>query len=324
MKTDRDLNDILNECLDRLNRGETVAQCLARFPQHADALEHLLNTAFVAHKISVVRPRPEVKAIAKARFLAAVRETEVKKTRRVAWLPGWAAAAATALVVILAGGGTVVASTNSMPDSPLYSVKLATEQVRLTLTFSGEGKTDLYARFADNRVTEIAYMADKGNIRQVELLTSRLDKNLAQLAGPVESNVTNGWLKGFGMASESSTLGGAPTTTATITTTTTTPSVGSLPLEPGAAIMDNSAPPMQAQAPSPNVPAAEGGRKAQSNPYDTAEHSALWSAIERQYADNIALLQAALAKAPEELKLALQHALDVMTAGYRNALQTLD
>jgi hypothetical protein len=225
MKTAREFNGILNECLDRLNRGETVAQCLARFPQHADALEHLLQTASFARKVSAIRPRPEFKAIAKARFLAAVREAEFKKTRRVAWLPGWAAVAATALVVILAGGGTVVASTTSMPDSPLYSVKLATEQVRLTLTFSGGNKTELYARFADNRVTEIAYMADKGDVGQVELLTSRLDKNLGQLAGLGESNGTTGWLKAFGFSSESTVAGGVPTTT----TTATIPSVGSPP-----------------------------------------------------------------------------------------------
>ena len=106
MKTDREFNEILNECLDRLNRGETVAQCLAHFPHQANALEQLLATASDAHKITTVRPRPEFKANAKARFLAAVREVEAKKTRRVTWLPGWAAAAATALVVIMAGTGT--------------------------------------------------------------------------------------------------------------------------------------------------------------------------------------------------------------------------
>jgi hypothetical protein len=317
MKTNKELNEILNECLDRLNRGETVAQCLARFPQNAVALEQLLDTASLAHKISAVRPRPAFKAIAKAQFLAVVREAEVKKARRVAWLPGWVAAAASALVVILAGGGTAIAAGNSMPDSPLYSVKLATEQVRLTLTFSGEGKTELYAQFADNRVTEIAYMADKGDAGKIGLLTSRLDTNLVKLAGSEvvqESSGGTGWLK-FGASTGSNAED-------LETTTTVTAGLEATP-EPDAATTDELMQPMAAPPPVLEAPAAAGDRTTQMYSDDGAAHSEQWSAIERQYADNIALLQAALAKAPEELKPALQHALDVLIAGYNNALIAL-
>ena len=76
----------------------------------------------------------------------------------------------------------MVAAGNSMPDNPLYAVKLATEQVRLILIPSQIGKASLCAEFADRRVTEIIYMANKGDARQVELITQRLNKRLEMLA----------------------------------------------------------------------------------------------------------------------------------------------
>ena len=65
------------------------------------------------------------------------------------------------LVVCLVGGGTVFAASGSMPDSPLYPVKLATEHVQLALTFSDIGKAEANARLADKRVQEIVYLTGK-------------------------------------------------------------------------------------------------------------------------------------------------------------------
>ena len=85
-------------------------------------------------------------------------------------------------ILLIAGGSTAAAASNSMPDSPLYPVKLATEQVRLTLTPSDMGKARLCATLADRRVAEIIYMASKGNAQQVEVIAQRLDKRLTTLA----------------------------------------------------------------------------------------------------------------------------------------------
>ena len=86
------------------------------------------------------------------------------------------------LVLLLAGGGVVAAAGNSMPDNPLYPVKLATEEAQLALTPSDMGKAELYAELADKRVVEIIYMADKGDAWQVEVIAQRLDKRLTKLA----------------------------------------------------------------------------------------------------------------------------------------------
>jgi hypothetical protein len=173
--------NILNECLERLLEGETIEQCLQGYPEQAAELKPLLETALAAKKASAIQPRAEFKARASYQFRSALKEIATKRTTLV-WFPRWATVATIALVLLLAGSGTVVAAGSSMPDSPLYPVKLATEETRLALTFSPLGKASLYAEMADKRVAEIVYLADKGDARQIELVTQRLDGSLETLA----------------------------------------------------------------------------------------------------------------------------------------------
>jgi len=84
--------------------------------------------------------------------------------------------------VMLAGGGTVVAADSSMPGTPLYGVKLATENVRLTLSSSDVDKAELYAALADRRIAEIAYAIEKGKPQHVERVTKRLNNHLAMMS----------------------------------------------------------------------------------------------------------------------------------------------
>ena len=183
MKTSKEFDDILDECLERLLvKGETIEQCLQSYPEQAAELKPLLQTALVARKASAIQPRAEFKARARYQFRSALREVASKRIRPFfGWFPRWATVATMALVLLLAGGGTVAAAGNSMPDNPLYPVKLATEQAQLTLIPSQIGKAGLCAKLADRRVAEIIYMANKGDAQQVELIAQRLDKHLVML-----------------------------------------------------------------------------------------------------------------------------------------------
>lgn len=183
MKKSREFNDILDECLERLLvKGETIEECLQSYPEQAAELEPLLQTAVAARKASVIQPRPEFRVKARYQFHSALQAMESKKSRPFfGWQRQWVTVVTVLLVLLLAGGGTVAAASNSMPDNPLYSVKLATEQVQLILTPSDIGKARLCARLADRRVAEIIYMASKGNAQQVEVITQRLDKHLVTL-----------------------------------------------------------------------------------------------------------------------------------------------
>lgn len=180
----KEFDNILDECLERLLvQGETLEQCLRRYPQQAAELKPLLETALAAKEAAAVQPRPEFRARARYQFRAALQEKMAPKRRRfLGWMPQWATALAIVLVLLLAGGGTVAAATNSMPDSFLYPVKLATEEVQLALTTSQVDKAELCSRFTDRRIAEIVYMAEQGDAQQIELITQRLDEDLEMLA----------------------------------------------------------------------------------------------------------------------------------------------
>ena len=184
MKEAKEFNNILDECLERLLvKGETIEQCLVSYPEQADELEPLLQTALAAKKALAIQPRPEFKAKARYQFGSALQE--VKPKRRLfflGWQPRWAMAVAVVLILLLAGGGTVAAAGSSMPDNLLYPVKLATEQVQLALTRSNMGRAELYAKLADRRVAEIVYIVNEGKPEQVELTAERLNNYLLMIA----------------------------------------------------------------------------------------------------------------------------------------------
>jgi uncharacterized membrane protein YgcG len=73
---------------------------------------------------------------------------------------------ATILVVIsllLGGSGAAVhAAQTSMPDQPLYAVKMWTEQVRSDFSVDPDVRYQLMLRFADQRVNELEYLTRAG------------------------------------------------------------------------------------------------------------------------------------------------------------------
>lgn len=182
MKRGKEFNNILDECLESLLvKGETLEQCLEKHPEYAAQLEPLLRTAVAASKALAIQPDTEFKARARYEFRLVLEKVKPKRVPFLIWQPRWAMAMVISLAVVVAGGGTVVAADDSMPGSPLYPVKLATEQVRVTLTPSDIGKAELYAALADRRVAEITYLVNKGRLQRVELAAQRLKKHLAKM-----------------------------------------------------------------------------------------------------------------------------------------------
>ncbi|HEX74458.1 MAG TPA: hypothetical protein G4N93_04840 [Dehalococcoidia bacterium] len=193
MKKSRDFNDILDECLERLVKGGTIEECLASYPDLAAELEPLLQTAVAVRQASVIQPHPDFRAKARYQFHSALQAMESKKSRSFfGWQRRWVTAVTVVFVLLLAGGGTVAAASNSMPDNPLYPVKLATEQVQLILTPSDIGKARLCLRLADRRVAEIVYIANKNKPEQVENVIQRLDNHLVMIASLISGQRKDG------------------------------------------------------------------------------------------------------------------------------------
>jgi len=292
MKENERFNNILDECLERLLRGETIEQCLQSYPEQAVELEPLLRTALAAKKAATIQPRAEFRERARYQFHSALQEMESKRGFRFfAWQSRWATAVAVILVLLLLGGSTVAAAGNSMPDGALYPVKLATEQVRLTLTTSALSKAELYTRLADKRVAEIAYMASKGDPQRVELAAQRLDTHLTKIATLVTARGEEAHVM----------LAPAP---------------------PG---RGKEAPEQAGKDTKVLVPAPERAGEAAKGVYPQANKRDKLRVIMMRYAVNHPdRLHAALKTAPESVKPALRRAIRASEAGYERALKSIE
>ena len=186
----RKFEDILSECLDRVLVGEGIEECLASYQEQADELEPLLRVGLVASRASSVEPSAEFKAAALRRLEAALKHREEQRQKRslvfFGWL-GWqrrlAGAVATLLLLLVLGSGMVWASDGSLPGDPLYRVKLATEQVRLTFAFSSMSKARLHVTLAEERVNEMVQLAERDKVGRMEELVQRLASHLEKVGG---------------------------------------------------------------------------------------------------------------------------------------------
>jgi len=59
---------ILDECIDRINRGDRLEDCLASYPEHAEKLGPLLQTMLDTQAAYTFTPSPTAKTRARQRF----------------------------------------------------------------------------------------------------------------------------------------------------------------------------------------------------------------------------------------------------------------
>ena len=182
----REFADILDECLRELNRGADLEALLRRYPDCASELRPLLEAALAVRGAPRPQLSPRANAAGRQRLMRAVarkrRQREARRARRplLRWpslprlrmpRPSLAPIAAIlALTIVLASVGAVTAAADSLPDSPLYPVKLATERVQLALTPHPVGKARLHLSFAERRLQEVrAQLELRGTVSPLAL-----------------------------------------------------------------------------------------------------------------------------------------------------------
>lgn len=339
MSKSTEFNNVLDECLDRLLvENETVEQCLQRFPQHSSELKPLLETVLAARQVSAVQPRTEFRDRARYQFNSALREMAQKKSRPLfswGWQPRWVTTVAIILILSLVGGGTVAAASASMPDNPLYGVKTATEQVQLALTFSELSKAELQARLADKRVTEIAYLAEKGKPEKIAEISENLNAHLGKIsvlvAAPAVASAPA--VAPAPVFEKAAVTREAPQPQpATVPATPTTPATP-IPRMP-APVPEAAAIQKEAVALQKEEQAAKKELSSQGEDRDKKEgeekrpkdgrRAKLKTDVESQAKENIARLRALLETASESAKPALKRALELAETEYKKAIESLD
>lgn len=327
MTKQRPLDDIFEECLELVFSGEPIEACLERFPEHAGELRGLLETAVATRKAVAVEPRPEFRERAREQMAEILRARPSPSPRRSFWRdwqPRWAVAAAAALAVVVAVCGVTLAANTSMPGQPLYAVEQATEQLRLALTPSPLSRANLYAAFADRRVSEIVYLSKRGDYSLLQQTTQRLQSDLGQVA--LLASTAPAKAAAFGSGDNSRRA-------STVVPELTSPPSASAPVlaAPAAAPSQTvSAAGNQTENATPNPPVTIAQLPPPtitvSVPPEGSEASSLANLKARvTYLSQVdqARLQEALASASPEARQALLNAMAVSEGGYEQVLQTI-
>ena len=186
MTTQRDLQERLNACLDRLHSGATVEECLALYAQDAAKLEPLLRTAHLTMLVTATA-RPGARTELLARLSRSWQEQQARRASRFSFLPPVfspalraGAVALIAVFALVAGGWTTTsAATDSVPGEVLYPVKRTHERFLLLIVRPSDERARLHARLVERRGAEMAAMAD----------TDRNGPELEQVSDYLESHV---------------------------------------------------------------------------------------------------------------------------------------
>jgi len=166
----RDFQTILNECLQELETGQPLEAILARYPEEADELRPLLLTAQNLKATPIARPRSHVQQAGWQRFLGeaiALRRARERRPAFSLWArpllrPVAVAASLLLMLFLLGSSATVYAASSSLPDSPLYPIKLATEEARLWIVFDEDDQAGILLDQSETRMTEIRKLVQDG------------------------------------------------------------------------------------------------------------------------------------------------------------------
>ena len=151
---ERDLINAFDDCIERLNDGETLDACLRVYPQYAAELRPMLMAGQVIQRARIAPVEVQAaQARGRERLLFAMQQAPVqRRSNTIPFVRLLTQAAAIILILGVFLGGTALAAESSLPGDPLYGYKRFTEGVRLTLPGDRETMAD---QFAQRRVDEI-------------------------------------------------------------------------------------------------------------------------------------------------------------------------
>lgn len=122
----------------------------------------------------------------KYRFMEKVKTESAKKpvkeytARSLFLLPRFKRSLIAVAAILVLSIGTAVASTGTMPDSPLYPVKKAMESVSKAIS-NDKAKALKILEFNYRRVQEIKYLKETGDIKQVPDLMREINQNIKEI-----------------------------------------------------------------------------------------------------------------------------------------------
>ncbi len=201
-------DNILDLALGQIQAGEPPNQVLGSYPGSAGYLGPLLEAAWTLKVIDPVE-FPDVQAISHDRnaFLVGVTGLHLQSVSSspLAGLKGWILfnipwlfpdsgeprlkvrqmsflflkVALVFTVLFWSVGGVMVAAEDSLPDSPIYALKLVREQARLAMNSDPAKEAALHLNLAQTRIQEMIRTAARGDVPQ-EVTMTRLQTHMSE------------------------------------------------------------------------------------------------------------------------------------------------
>jgi len=104
------LDKILDECIDRINRGESINACLADYPDYREEIHPLLSAMIETKTACSFAPSTQAKSVHKQRFNVALVSSREKRERKSPWFSWilsraklWAPVAAAVVIALMVG-----------------------------------------------------------------------------------------------------------------------------------------------------------------------------------------------------------------------------
>lgn len=195
----RGFESILSDCLEAIQHGATVDDCLARYPRQAKKLAPQLAIAAQVSRTPIVGARPEAQEQAWRSLQKRTSELRSGKvrpvvTRSVRTSPAWLKPVAVSAVVVFslsaASGGVLYAAQDAPPDSSLYRAKLAGEDLRVMFIFDDAHKANVLLDQSQQRMEEINATIRQGDPvpdNALSAMNSRNERAADILAGQPEN-----------------------------------------------------------------------------------------------------------------------------------------
>jgi hypothetical protein len=160
---------LLEECLQRMQIGEPLERILADYPERAEELRPLLESARMAQANALYLPPVSGNQRSRVQFLEAAARQARRQPKVAFSLPRFAPLLLSAVMLVLvAVFGLALASGRSLPGQPLYGMKRSVEQAQLALSGDALGRIALEDTFDQRRAEEVRRLILAGKEQPVE------------------------------------------------------------------------------------------------------------------------------------------------------------
>jgi len=204
---------ILEDCLSRIDRGETLQKILDSYPKLEGRLEPLVQAALRGRMQPKPVPSSGAIRIGKNTMLAELpalkRKDSIKKKETilvserepVRWLeqftdqilrrtgsglkPVYRLVIVGVFLLLVGSAFTINASASSLPGDRLYDLKLGLEKVQMVLVFNPESRKELAQKFEEKRRSEVEQLLEERRVQQVAFFGTidKMDFSIRSISG---------------------------------------------------------------------------------------------------------------------------------------------